>query len=112
MSTRTKQLRAVGATTTATVLMVGASALAAATAYAANTTTAPLKDAQKGAAASSFAGGGECSGYNRAETLWHFVVPALDASPSSDGPDIVGITATFSPASTLGRVGCPLSSTR
>src|SRR3954454_2585837 len=104
MTTMTMTLRRAGAVTAAAVLLTGAGGLVAAAALAADTTTVALKDAHKGAAATAFAGGSECAGYTGTATLWHFVVPALDASPKSTGPDITGIVATFAPASAYSYV--------
>jgi hypothetical protein len=93
--------RRVGLAVAVTALWLGAAAAMANAAFA-DTATAPLKDSQKGSTASAFASGGDCSGYAGSDTLWHFVVPALDASPGSTDADIVSITASFNGGSVTG----------
>src|SRR4051812_47383149 len=92
-SMRTKTNLLVGMTAATGAIWLIATAVTSSSAYAA--TTAALKDSQKGSSAAGFSGGGDCAGYSGTDTLWHFVVPALDASPKSTDPNITSIAASF-----------------
>src|SRR5689334_9417038 len=61
------------------------------------TTTAPLKVSQLASALADFQGAAECHDYSGALNLWHFVVPALDASPNSPDPDVTAVSFNGSP---------------